>query len=292
MPALSAAILNFSFQFSRLFFNRSLGRTRAIVALGRTSTAATISDNGRCRKFGKSLSGAQGTTGGRLWSDSNGKNGNYTSRTRTTWPWILGSCNHCGVMMAWSHRTWKFCEQFLRFLTIPLKLCNTADDELFGRAMLLSDHALHALIPFQSFASQKYKLRHRAHSLQLPSHTTRLSDSNFITRMLYNHNFWTVVATAGAMSCYWSRLLCLKKRWVTLSANFREKGGGSSTNDFWPQTTRVPGLSRGVVCVILRLAVLKQYRRVTDRHTHTETDKQTDRHTTMDNTRASLTPRG
>ena len=48
--------------------------------------------------------------------------------------------------------------------------------------------------------------------------------------------------------------------------------GGSSTNDFWPQKSRVPGLSCGVVCVILRLAVLIQYWRVThrqtDRHTH------------------------
>jgi len=35
------------------------------------------------------------------------------------------------------------------------------------------------------------------------------------------------------------------------------------------RNTRVPGLSRGVVCVILRLAVLIQYRRVTDRQTDT-----------------------
>jgi len=57
MPALDAVLLTFSFQFSLLFFNMSLiGRTRAIsMALGCTSTAAyywTISDNGRCRKFG------------------------------------------------------------------------------------------------------------------------------------------------------------------------------------------------------------------------------------------------
>jgi len=31
----------------------------------------------------------------------------------------------------------------------------------------------------------------------------------------------------------------------------------------------VPGLSLGVVCVILRLAVLIQYLRVTNTHTHT-----------------------
>ena len=39
-------------------------------------------------------------------------------------------------------------------------------------------------------------VRQRTHSLQLPSYTTRLSDSNFITRMLYKdkyyaHNSWT-----------------------------------------------------------------------------------------------------
>jgi len=65
------------------------------------------------------------------------------------------------------------------------ELCNIADDKLFGRAMRLPNHVLHALIPPQSTASQIYNLRHRGHSPQLPSHTTRLSDSNFITRMLY-----------------------------------------------------------------------------------------------------------
>jgi len=35
--------------------------------------------------------------------------------------------------------------------------------------------------------------------------------------------------------------------------------------------TKVPGLSRGVVCVILSLAVLIQYQRVTHRQTHTQT---------------------
>jgi len=47
--------------------------------------------------------------------------------------------------------------------------------------------------------------------------------------------------------------------------------GESSTNDCWRQKTRVPGLSRGVVCVIIRLAVLIQYWRVTDRQTHRQT---------------------
>ena len=44
-------------------------------------------------------------------------------------------------------------------------------------------------------------------------------------------------------------------------------GRGSSTNEVCCQKTRVPGLSRGVVCVILCLAVLIQYRHETHRQT-------------------------
>ena len=54
--------------------------------------------------------------------------------------------------------------------------------------------------------------------------------------------------------------------------------------DFWRQKTRVTGLSCGVDCVILSLAVLIQYRLVTDGHTDTQTHGQTRRHTTTANT--------
>jgi len=40
--------------------------------------------------------------------------------------------------------------------------------------------------------------------------------------------------------------------------------------DLWLQKTRVPGLSCGVVCVILRLAVLVEHRLVTDGHRRTD----------------------
>ena len=40
--------------------------------------------------------------------------------------------------------------------------------------------------------------------------------------------------------------------------------------DLWHQKTRLPGVSCGVVCVILRFAVLVEHRLVTD------TDRQTD----------------
>jgi len=54
------------------------------------------------------------------------------------------------------------------------------------------------------------------------------------------------------------------------------------------------GLSCGVVCVILRLAVLIQYRSVTDTHTHTHTHThtQTHRHTTTAYTTLSIASRG
>ena len=48
-----------------------------------------------------------------LWIDSNGKNGNK----RLLWKWIFGNliCNHCRVMAAWSRKTIKILEKFLRF---------------------------------------------------------------------------------------------------------------------------------------------------------------------------------
>ena len=54
----------------------------------------------------------------------------------------------------------------------------------------------------------------------------------------------------------------------------------------WCQKTRVPALSCGVICVILRLAILIQYRSVTDTHT------QTDRHMPTACTVLSIASRG
>jgi len=44
-------------------------------------------------------------------------------------------------------------------------------------------------MPPPSSASQRYDLRHRTHSLQLPQRTTHLSDSNFLTHMLYKNSY-------------------------------------------------------------------------------------------------------
>ena len=56
-------------------------------------------------------------------------------------------------------------------------LCNDADDELFNKATLWSNHVLHALLPPTSASSQRYNLRQRSHLLQLPEHMTQLSQS-------------------------------------------------------------------------------------------------------------------
>jgi len=63
-------------------------------------------------------------------------------------------------------------------------LCNSADDELFIRIRTSSNHILHALLPPPSTASQNYGLRQRVHSLQLPEHSTHLSDCNVLMCIL------------------------------------------------------------------------------------------------------------
>jgi len=70
------------------------------------------------------------------------------------------------------------------------ELCDTADDELFSKAVQLSNHVLHALLPPSSTASQRYHLRHTVHTpYSCPTHSTQLSDSNFLAHMLYTNTY-------------------------------------------------------------------------------------------------------
>jgi len=50
-------------------------------------------------------------------------------------------------------------------------------------------HTLYQLLPPQSTASQMYNLRRRLHDRQLHEHQGHLSDSNFITRLLYINSY-------------------------------------------------------------------------------------------------------
>ena len=54
--------------------------------------------------------------------------------------------------------------------------------------------------------------------------------------------------------------------------------------DLWHQNTRLPWLSCGAVCVILRLAVLVEHRLVTERQTDRQTDGRTNGHRAMAST--------
>ena len=64
-------------------------------------------------------------------------------------------------------------------------MCVEADEQLFNRLINNTNHVIHSLLPPPATGSQNYNLRHRVHTLQLPEHSTRLSDSNFLVRLLY-----------------------------------------------------------------------------------------------------------
>ena len=70
---------------------------------------------------------------------------------------------------------------------------DNADDELFNKATLWSNHVLHALLPPTSASLQRYNLRQRPHLLQLPEHMTQLSDCSFLIRMLYKDTYWLLI---------------------------------------------------------------------------------------------------
>ena len=65
-------------------------------------------------------------------------------------------------------------------------MCETADERLFSRIVNNSLHPLHSLLPPQR--DQHYELRQCAHNFQLPPRSSSLTDSNFLTRMLYKNN--------------------------------------------------------------------------------------------------------
>ena len=92
----------------------------------------------------------------------------------------------------------------------------------------------------------------RAHTTSYSTliETMRLSCTVFeIRRVIYRNS-----PTSTYLTCIWRPPLGVTP--------------GEFRKQFWRQKTRVPGLSCGVVCVILRLAVLVELRLVTDTQTH------------------------
>ena len=64
-------------------------------------------------------------------------------------------------------------------------MCETADERLFSRIVNNSLHPLYSLLPPKR--DQHYELRERAHNFQLPPRSSSLTDSNFLTRMLFKN---------------------------------------------------------------------------------------------------------
>ena len=110
MPALSAVLLTFTFQFSLLFFHvKSQAAAAAYMVY-------PISDIERCRKCGMYVPCTRRTIQEIYFELI------LTVKMETRHP-VQGQfgsefpviCNHCKIMAAWSRKTWKFCEQFLPF---------------------------------------------------------------------------------------------------------------------------------------------------------------------------------
>ena len=75
--------------------------------------------------------------------------------------------------------------------------------------------------------------------------------------------------------------ICRKSPIVTTPPAFGALVGGDPVEfrgDLRHQKTRVPAVSCGVVCVILRFAVLVELRLVPDRQTQTDTDRRSQAH--------------
>jgi len=69
-------------------------------------------------------------------------------------------------------------------LTDIYQFYNSADDQLFKKILAYPDHILRILLPPPTVLN--YNLRNRRHNRQLPDRISRLTDCNFITRMLYH----------------------------------------------------------------------------------------------------------
>ena len=65
------------------------------------------------------------------------------------------------------------------------ELLSQSDQQLFDKILINDQHLLYKLLPPPSVASQNYYIRDRPHNKELPYHTGHLTDSNFITRMLF-----------------------------------------------------------------------------------------------------------
>jgi len=85
-----------------------------------------------------------------------------------------------------SSKRWGFCRPDTSTFEVLLE---NSDQQLFCKITNNMHHVLHSLLPPPSSATQHYELQQRTHNRELPDHTGRLTDSNFLTRMLYNDTY-------------------------------------------------------------------------------------------------------
>jgi len=83
-----------------------------------------------------------------------------------------------------------------------------ADERLFNKINNNDEHVLHCLLPTPSVAPQHYELRQRAHNRALPTRTGRLTDSNFVNRLLFK-DIYNVVITFTILAGMIAALTCI-----------------------------------------------------------------------------------
>ena len=111
----------------------------------------------------------------RLMYASSASNRFITETDRKRVDAFLNRAKKCGFC---SRQLQTFCE-----------MVNEPDQRLFHNMRYNSHHVLHELLPPISVASQNYELRTRAHNREISCRAGSLSDSNFITRMMYSDCF-------------------------------------------------------------------------------------------------------
>ena len=73
-------------------------------------------------------------------------------------------------------------------------LYSSSDDKLFKKILTRPDHILRTLLPLPT--EQNYNLRNRPHNRQLPDRISKITDCNFIVRMLYSDMYWLLYILA------------------------------------------------------------------------------------------------
>ena len=112
-----------------------------------------------------------------------------------------------------------------------------------------------------------------------------------MTCIRFNRSYASILYHSPVIASYLSKVAYFTLLYLHLALSL-DVTPFELCQDLWHQKTRVPGLLCDIVSMILHLAILTQYRYVTDGCVYVDTsasqtctdDGQTDRHMTMANT--------